>query len=193
VTTASGIRDMYRLTRSCGVRLHRARTRPAARRPACSIDPWIAETQCVTTKVMIFSCRKPDRPSHSNRLEPKQRPKKLKRQKECRDRIGAKQTSNTDMDYQSDSSRPHLLTAKTHAGVIMQAQKMRRPTAIRRTYTSLAGALALHGVSENLSGSHLGSTLRPGRAVLTRGVSRRSGSVACVHAEASPNEVLAGT
>ena len=40
------------------------------------------------------------------------------------------------------------------------------------------------------SGSHLGSTLKPGRAVLTRGVFRRSGSVACVRVAASPNEVL---
>src|ERR1700727_2478000 len=40
------------------------------------------------------------------------------------------------------------------------------------------------------SGSHLGSTLKPGRAVLTRGVFRRSGSVACIRVDASPNEVL---
>ncbi len=38
-------------------------------------------------------------------------------------------------------------------------------------------------------GSHLGSTLKPGGAVLTRGVFRRSGSVACIRADASPNEV----
>ena len=44
----------------------------------------------------------------------------------------------------------------------------------------------------DISGSHLGSTLRSGRAVLTRGVSRRSGSVACIRADASPTEVLAG-
>jgi len=42
----------------------------------------------------------------------------------------------------------------------------------------------------NPSGSHLGSPLSPGRAVLTRGVSRRSRSVACIRADASPNEVL---
>ena len=35
--------------------------------------------------------------------------------------------------------------------------------------------------------------LGPGRAVLTRGVSRRSGSVACIRADASPTEVLALT
>src|ERR1700759_3635381 len=41
----------------------------------------------------------------------------------------------------------------------------------------------------NRTGSHLGSTLKPGRAVLTLGVSRRSRSVACIHADASPSEV----
>src|SRR5690349_2254987 len=39
------------------------------------------------------------------------------------------------------------------------------------------------------SGSHLGSTLKPGGAVLTLGVSRRSRSVAYVRADASPSEV----
>jgi hypothetical protein len=41
------------------------------------------------------------------------------------------------------------------------------------------------------AGSHLGSTLKPGRAVLTLGVFRRSRSVACIRADASPSEVLA--
>jgi hypothetical protein len=57
--------------------------------------------------------------------------------------------------------------------------------------TSLVRALALHGLSE--TGSHLGSTLKPGGAVLTLGVFRRSRSVACVRADASPSEVLATT
>jgi len=39
-------------------------------------------------------------------------------------------------------------------------------------------------------GSHLGSTLKPGGAVLTLGVFRRSRSVAYVRANASPSEVL---
>ena len=56
--------------------------------------------------------------------------------------------------------------------------------------TPLVRALALHGVSGN-SGSHLGSTLKPGGAVLTLGVFRRSRSVACIRADASPSEVLA--
>ena len=45
--------------------------------------------------------------------------------------------------------------------------------------------------TRRIAGSHLGSTLTPGRAVLTVGVFRRCGSVACVRAEASPSEVLA--
>src|SRR5271168_5539189 len=56
--------------------------------------------------------------------------------------------------------------------------------------TPLVRALALHGVSGD-SGSHLGSTLKPGGAVLTLGVFRRSRSVACIRVDASPSEVLA--
>jgi hypothetical protein len=60
--------------------------------------------------------------------------------------------------------------------------------------TPLVRVSALHGVSgptqKCKAGSHLGSTLKPGGAVLTLGVSRRSGSVACIHVDASPNEVL---
>jgi hypothetical protein len=65
-----------------------------------------------------------------------------------------------------------------------------------RTSTPLVRASALHGVSSTETfgrGSHLGSTLNPGRAVLTGGVFRRSGSVACIRADASPSEVLAPT
>src|SRR5271166_3375378 len=46
-------------------------------------------------------------------------------------------------------------------------------------------------IRPNQAGSHLGSTLNPGGAVLTLGVFRRSRSVACIHADASPSEVLA--
>src|ERR1700761_2043530 len=83
----------------------------------------------------------------------------------------------------------HLLTARTHGGVTqVHAQRGSDAEGAR---TPLVGASALHGVSGFSSGSHLGSTLRPGGAVLTRGVSRRSGSVAYIHADASPTEVLA--
>jgi len=80
-----------------------------------------------------------------------------------------------------------------HTGVSLHAHALRdlEPPAGERLCTPLVGASALHGVSGFSSGSHLGSTLRPGGAVLTRGVSRRSGSVAYIHADASPTEVLA--
>jgi hypothetical protein len=42
-----------------------------------------------------------------------ERPGNLRRQKECCDRIGTKRISDTDRDCRSDSSRPHLLTART--------------------------------------------------------------------------------
>ena len=66
---------------------------------------------------------------------------------------------------------------------------MRQPTTVGRG-TPLVRALAPHGVS-GCPGSHLGSTLKPGRAVLTLGVFRRSRSVAYVRADASPSEVHA--
>jgi hypothetical protein len=87
------------------------------------------------------------------------------------------------------SSRPGHTRVSSSAGT----KRIRRPTAIRRTHTPLVGASALHGVSRRSSRSHLGSTLRPGGAVLTRGVSRRSGSVAYIRADASPTEVLASS
>src|ERR1700761_1949723 len=57
----------------------------------------------------------------------------------------------------------------------------------------LVGASALHGVSGTSPEATWAQPLGPGRAVLTRGVSRRSGSVACIRADASPTEVLANS
>jgi hypothetical protein len=85
---------------------------------------------------------------------------------------------------------PHLLAARAHSGAstVHAGRGGTSRRAGRRT--PLDRALALHGVSGE-SGSHLGSTLKPGRAVLTLGVFRRSRSVACIRADASPSEVLA--
>lgn len=83
------------------------------------------------------------------------------------------------------SSRPG------HTGVPLRRTKGRGdPANSAGRDTPLVRALALHGVS-GWSGSHLGSTLKPGRAVLTGGVFRRSRSVAFVRADASPSEVHA--
>ena len=85
---------------------------------------------------------------------------------------------------------PHLLAARAHGGActVHTGRGGTGRWAGRRT--PLDRALALHGVSGD-SGSHLGSTLKPGGAVLTLGVFRRSRSVACIRADASPSEVLA--
>jgi hypothetical protein len=80
--------------------------------------------------------------------------------------------------------RPHLLRLYTRAEVEERSMARRE----RPEGTPLVRALALHGVSGD-SGSHLGSTLKPGGAVLTLGVFRRSRSVACIRADASPSEV----
>ena len=97
-------------------------------------------------------------------------------------------------DYQSPwraSLRPRRLCTPSHT--TPASAKRNRPLR-RQDYcqpgeevTSLVRALALHGVA--MLRSHLASPLRPGRGVLTRSVSRRLGSVACVREDASPNEV----
>src|ERR1700728_2836092 len=85
---------------------------------------------------------------------------------------------------------PHLLAARAHRGACTVHTGRGGPGRRAGRRTPLNRALALHGVSGE-SGSHLGSTLKPGGAVLTLGVSRRSRSVACIRADASPSEVLA--
>ena len=114
---------------------------------------------------------------------------RLRQPKECRDRIGTKRISNTDADCRSDSFRPSPPHGQDTRGCHPGARTLGdlTPSATH----PLVGASALHGVSGLSSGSHLGPTLKPGKAVLTRGVSRRSGSVAYIHADASPTEVLA--
>jgi hypothetical protein len=67
---------------------------------------------------------------------------------------------------------PHLLTARAHAGANTLHNRMKRLGIFTSRGTPLVRVLALHGVSD-WAGSHLGSTLNPGRAVLTLGVSRR--------------------
>ena len=90
---------------------------------------------------------------------------------------------------------PHLLAVTTHARVACNlcAAEEQNPTTVGDR-TPLVRASAPHDVSwpgkTIQAGSHLGSTLKPGGAVLTRGVFGRSGSVACIRVDASPNEVL---
>jgi hypothetical protein len=105
-------------------------------------------------------------------------------------RVGANSDSDTDYHPKSlsvpTSSQPGRARA---SGRSTQGGTVAAETGW--TDTPLVRASALHGVSGTSSESHLGSTLMPGRAVLTGGVFRCSGSVAFVRADASPNEVLA--
>jgi hypothetical protein len=115
---------------------------------------------------------------------------KFRGEKNGRNRIGTRRI--WDRDYRSDSSRPHLLTAMTRAGVNRSPERKRheQPAARRRSHPSrrsFGTARRIWKPPEATWAQPLG----PGRAVLTRGVSRRSGSVAYVRADASPTEVLA--
>jgi hypothetical protein len=90
---------------------------------------------------------------------------------------------------------PHLLAARAHGGAdTVHAGGSESGRGAGRC-TPLDRALALHGVSgpeqKCKAGSHLGSTLKPGGAVLTLGVFRHLRSVAYIRADASPSEVLA--
>jgi hypothetical protein len=98
-------------------------------------------------------------------------------------RISIRTVTGTHASLTSSRSRHVRITAQ-----LARKQEYRtRQQAGNRT--PLVRVSALHGVSGQ-SGSHLGSTLNPGGAVLTLGVSRRSGSVAYIRVDASPNEVL---
>ena len=119
--------------------------------------------------------------------------KKLRRRKEGRNRFGTRRIS--DRDRRWDSSRPHLLTAGTHAGVttFTYTEEAQRPDGNRRTHPSRRSFGTARRIGAYRPEATWAQPLGPGRAVLTRGVSRRSGSVACIRADASPTEVLALT
>lgn len=107
-------------------------------------------------------------------------------------RVATKWSSIWNADYRRNSFRSHLLTAEAHGGATQLHSGEDGPARIAKHGTPLVRASAPHGVSGSISaGSHLGSTLNPGGAVLTLGVSRRSRSVAYIRADASPSEVLA--
>ena len=106
------------------------------------------------------------------------------------ERIGTKHGPDLDPDYRWNSCVPHLLNGHDARGGPhdLHAGKEYRIRQTPENRTPLVRALAPHDVIR-YSGSHLGSTLKPGGAVLTRGVFRRSGSVAYIRVDASPNEV----
>lgn len=121
--------------------------------------------------------------------------RRLSRAGRAGDRVGTKHGSDFGPDCHWNSCVPHLLAVPTHAGshAIYAQHEEQNPTIVgdphpsRQSFDATRRVLARTTIR---AGSHLGSTLKPGGAVLTRGVFRRSGSVACIRVDASPNEVL---
>ena len=103
--------------------------------------------------------------------------------------MGTKHGSDFDPDYRWNSYVPHLLDGDDTCGYPhdLRTQRSQDPTTVGHPHPSRQSFGTTRRV--RYPGSHLGSTLKPGGAVLTRGVFRRSGSVACIRVDASPNEV----
>ncbi len=103
-------------------------------------------------------------------------------------RIATKWSSISDTDYRRNSFRSHLLTARAHAGAA-RCTHGKGPATTPSPHPSRRSFGTTRRIRLNEAGSHLGSTLKPGRAVLTLGVFRRSRSVAYIRVDASPSEV----
>jgi hypothetical protein len=104
--------------------------------------------------------------------------------------MGTRQSPDFGPDYHWNSYVPHLLSghdARGHPRHLCAPKGVQKPTTVGNLHPSRQSFGTTRRV--RCSGSHLGSTLKPGGAVLTRGVFRRSGSVACIRVDASPNEV----
>ena len=115
---------------------------------------------------------------------------RLSRRRRAAGRFGTKRSPDIEPDCHWNSCVPHLLAVAARADYrTIGAQAGIQNPRMSGIRTPLVRVSALHGVSAQ-PGSHLGSTLNPGGAVLTLGVSRRSGSVAYIRVDASPNEVL---
>jgi hypothetical protein len=116
---------------------------------------------------------------------------RFSRRSRCHPRIGIKRSSISDSSLRRTIHATSTSSPPPPDGTpAAEARRAKHCPTKRSGSTPLVRALALHGVSGD-SGSHLGSTLKPGGAVLTLGVFRRSRSVACIRADASPSEVLA--
>jgi hypothetical protein len=110
--------------------------------------------------------------------------------KEGRGQVVTKWSSIWNTDCRQNSFRSHLLTARAYGDAGQVAHGDEGP--VKPRPAPLSSELRHRtAYPANQAGSHLGSTLNPGGAVLTLGVFRRSRSVACIHADASPSEVHA--
>src|SRR5699024_3360832 len=147
VTTATGIRDTYRLARCCGLRCRRARSRVAARRP----EPRRVETVWVRTKAMIFSC--PENPSGQEARVSGSGETGSGR--DCR-RIRMWTIAGTHLALTSLVARARTGTTTIIHGCAVQAGENVRRRA-HRTGTPLIRASTLHGVSWSAHAMQTGS------------------------------------
>jgi hypothetical protein len=118
-----------------------------------------------------------------------------RRREVSRDGRGTGEQASPDCDYRrylSDCRRYSSLTSSPPGTAVPSNRRAQRgvPSPDRRAQTPPRQSFGTaRRTQPRKAGSHLGSPLSPGRPVLTGGVSRRWGSVACVRADASPNEV----
>ena len=103
--------------------------------------------------------------------------------------VATKWSSVWNTEYRRDPFRSHLLAARAHGVPTHCTFGGRARGGTQAQHPSRQSFDTTRRIRLNRTGSHLGSTLKPGRAVLTLGVSRRSRSVACIHEDASPSEV----
>ena len=104
--------------------------------------------------------------------------------------VGSRQkwSSIWDTDYRRDSFR--LTSSRPgHTGMPTQCTREEDSAESQGRHPSRQSFDTTRRIRPNRAGSHLGSTLNPGGAVLTLGVFRRSRSVAYIRADASPSEV----
>ncbi len=160
-STAIGIRDTYRLARSCGVGIRHPRSLFVSCRPArrierrCSMERPV--TRCATTKVMIFSCQEiPTLSASSRRFK-----KRMSEKTQAAEGMPEPDRDKTDFGYGLSlvslisPSPPHGQDTRgcRHSHLHGRGRKPDGNTAER---TPLVGASALHGVSGTESQKPLG-------------------------------------
>ena len=181
VITAIGIRDTYRLARSCGVRAVR-RVQLARQSPAPNAATTVRASdgpvrRCATTKAMIFSCQEArSAQRHGTRRMRSAVADGIERRTDrpsIRESSGGRKNAGTgsgqDGFRMGTIAGTHLALTSSrpgHTRVSSHSPERKRRNDRRRTAdrTPLVGASALHGVSGTSSRSHLGSTLGSGKS-----------------------------
>jgi hypothetical protein len=152
---------------------------PARMPHGATVRHWVAgNTVCNNKGHDFLGPGEPDRPrhpeafrNHSARCKPthsdgcvRECPRKLRQRKECRNRVGTRRI--WDRDYRRDSSRPHLLSAGTHAGVVtLTCTEEAEMPGGKPPNTPLSSELRhCTAYPELRPRSHLGSTLGSGKS-----------------------------